>query len=196
MSSLIDFLKTGRLGVIACGMSSEEVRAALGEPEETSAPKYPLLYKYGALQLSFYKLPDGSNPFLYSITLYFHEPDMTLPEVLGLTGWLPSSGTTVQEVREFLDSEGIPITGGVLSGPSQRFVLSSSVRVTFDEGRLYSIGYTSTREPEYKQLTVKVRRKDLDLIHRWAIGRHISASDLCSEWIRDQVSQLEKMGTS
>jgi hypothetical protein len=72
-------------------------------------------------------------------------------------------------------------------------VLESAVRVTFDEDLLYSIGYSEKRETETRQLTVKVRREDLELIQKWAKGRGVSASDLCSEWIKDQVSNLEKV---
>ena len=197
MASLLEFLKTGRLGALATGMSEADVRALLGEPEDISVQKVPRIWKYGSLELSFVPSPDGSGPILVSIIVYFRDSTEHPPAALAPTGWTPSSDTTFEEFRACLVNEGIPISGGVETGPDKHLVLGSAVRVTFDEDRLHSIGHTAKREPEFKQLTIKVRRKDLELIRQLADGQFVSASDLCSKWVSEQVSQYEKekMGT-
>ena len=103
MASCVDFLRTGSLGSLSCGMSQDQVRNLLGEPEAVSTQRHPRIWKYGSLELTFYRLPDGPNPFLISISLYFHTPTSKLPDSLQLTGWSPSQETTLAEVREFLD---------------------------------------------------------------------------------------------
>jgi hypothetical protein len=193
MASLIEFLKTGRFGPITCGMSLNDVRAVLGEPDDYSIQKNPLIYNYGPLSLSFYRSPEDPYPSLVSITLYGIEPEDELPTKLSLSGWVPAIDTTIQEFRQYLDAEGLSIGGGVLLGHDQHFVLESSVRVTCDGDRLHSISFSDKREPDFKQLSVRIRRDDLDLIQRWAKSRHISASALCSEWIREKVSRGEKL---
>jgi hypothetical protein len=192
MATLVEFLKTGRLDGISVGISRDEVRALLGEPEDVSTNKFPQTWKYGPLQLAFYKSADGSNPLLASISMCFHEPEQRFPEAIKIDGWLPDPETTFDAFRTFLDANHVRVIGGVTSGPDKHLVLESAVRVTFDEDLIDSIGYSAKREPETKQLTVKVRREDLELIQKWAKGRGVSASDLCSEWIKDQVSNLEK----
>jgi hypothetical protein len=191
MTNLTEFLKTGRLETIAVGMSREEVKAVLGEPQDASVHKYPLIWKYGGLQLIFDRAPDDSRLFLASITLYFHEEAENIPEAFAPIDWVPTAGTTFQVFRAHLDENEIRVFGGVTSGPHKHLVLESGVRITFDDDRLYSIGYTMKRESDTKQLTIKVRRKALEMIEKWAKGRGISISDLCSEWIKEHVSHLE-----
>jgi hypothetical protein len=181
-------------------MSLHEISGVLGEPDDRSVQKNPLIYNYGPLSLSFHRSPDVPYPLLVSITLYTLEPEDELPGGLSPSGWFPTVNATVQEFRQYLEAEGISIRGGVMSGRNQHFVLDSSVRVTFDGERLHSISFTEKREPEFKQLSVRIRRDDFDLIQSIAKGRRISASDLCSEWIKTAVSHVEelkeKLGTS
>lgn len=193
MTSFVEFLKTGRLGPVSVGMARDDVRMALGEPRDVSVNRFPRIWKYGPLQLTFYKSTDESEPFLASIVLHFYSDPMEhLPEGLALTDWGERGPIDYSEFRDYLTVHGISVVGGVTAGPRKHLVLPSAVRVSFDEDQLYSVGYDLKREPEVKQLTVKVRRKDLEAIQKWARGLGMSAPDLCSQWIRERVSTLER----
>jgi hypothetical protein len=50
---LVTFLKEGRLGPLAPGMTREEVVSACGEPESRAPNHTPDIWTYGSLQLSF-----------------------------------------------------------------------------------------------------------------------------------------------
>ncbi len=191
MASFDEFLRTGKIGPIATGMTRDAVRDRLGDPTDTSVGKSPEIWKYGPFELSFYRIPDGSEPFLTSIVRNFDPIASAPPAVLDLEGWLPSRDTNFEEFREHLRQAKIPIYGGVESGPRQHLVLGSSVRVTFDQGELWSVGYTSRREPEYKQLSLSVRKDDLHFIHQEAKARGVSVAALCSLWIGEHAMQLK-----
>ena len=191
MVSFVDFLRTGHLGSLSCGMSQAQVRDLLGEPDAVSSQKHPRIWKCGSLELSFYQLPDGASPFLISISLYFHTPGSRPPDSVELIDWSPSYETTFEEFRDFLVRSAIRVDGGVASGPHQHLVLASGVRVTFDEGRLYSVGYTLRREPELKQITISISRRDLKAIQREAASSGVSVSKLCSRWILERASSLQ-----
>jgi len=172
-------------------MSQAQARDLLGEPDAVSSQKHPRIWKYGSLELSFYQLPDAASPFLISISLYFHTPGSRPPDSVELIGWSPSDETTFEEFRAFLDHSAIRVDGGVASGPHQHLVLASGVRVTFDEGRLYSVGYTLRREPELKQITISIPRRELKAIQQEAAASGISVSKLCSRWILERASSLQ-----
>ncbi len=191
MPSFVEFLKTGQLEKLHCGMSQAQVRDLLREPDAVSSQKHPRIWKYGSLELSFYQLPDGASPFLISISLYFHTPGSRPPDFVELIDWSPSHETTFEEFRDFLVHSAIRVDGGVASGPHQHLVLASGVRVTFDEGRLYSVGYTLRREPEMKQVTITIPRRDLKAIQQEAAASGVSVSKLCSRWILERASSLQ-----
>ena len=191
MVSFVDFLRTGHLGSLSCGVSQAQVRDLLGEPDAVSSQKHPRIWKYGSLELSFYQLPDGASPSLVSISLYFHTPGSRPPDSVELIGWSPSHETTFEEFRAFLDLSAIRVDGGIASGTDQHLVLASGVRVTFDEGRLYSVGYTLRREPEMKQVTITIPRRDLKAIQQEAAASGVSVSKLCSRWILERASSLQ-----
>ncbi len=192
MASLVEFLRSGRFGPLATGMSRNTVRDLLGEPTDHSLRTSPEIGKYGSLQLGFSRRSDGGEPVLASIHLAFQTPDLDLPEALEIDeDWVPSGETSRDECRSHLDSVGIPIIGGVATGPDQHFILKSSVRVTFDRGRLHHISYTARREPDNKQLSVTIPKADLEAIGREARARGVSVSALCSQWIVERVSSLQ-----
>jgi len=191
MPSFIEFLKTGQLEKLHCEMSKDEVRELLGEPEAVSPQGNPQIWKYGPLELTFYRSSEAESPWLVSIVIHFHSHPIKLPESLGLTGSWPTGETTFEEFRDFLVRSAIRVDGGVASGPHQHLVLASGVRVTFDEGRLYSVGYTLRREPELKQITISIPRRDLKAIQQEAAASGVSVSKLCSRWILERASSLQ-----
>jgi hypothetical protein len=178
-------------------MSPDEVRALLGEPEDVSAKNHPQIWKFGSLQFVFYNVPEDPGPFAASVTLFFINPDEHPPRPLTLSGWVPSAETSFEEFEQYIKNNSIEIVKKANSGPAKFLVLESGVRVTFDEdGRLFSISHSKKRESDLRQLAVKVRRSELELIKSLARGRGISATDLCSEWIKERVASLEKAPTS
>lgn len=191
MPSFIEFLKTGQLEKLHCEMSKDEVRELLGEPEAVSPQGNPQIWKYGSLELTFYRSSEAESPWLVSIVIHFHSHTINLPGFEGLAGWWPTGDTTFEEFRDFLVRSAIRVDGGVASGPDQHLVLASGVRVTFDEGRLYSVGYTLRREPELKQITISIPRRDLKAIQQEAAASGVSVSKLCSRWILERASSLQ-----
>jgi hypothetical protein len=190
MIAFDDFLKTGKIGPLEIGLPRNAIRDRLGHPADTSVGRRPEIWRYGPIELAFYAGPEGSEPFLTSITYHFDRPSSPIPDALNSAGWLPTMETSIDAFRAHMNEAGIPVFGGVDSGPHQYLVLGSSVRVTFNEGKLYSVGYTAKREPEFKQLSLSVRKEDLDQIHREAKSRGISVSALCSLWIREHALNL------
>ncbi len=191
MSSFIEFLKTGQLEKLHCGMAQVEVRELLGEPEAVSVQSNPQIWKYGSLELTFYRSSEAESPWLSSIVIYFHSPTISLPGCRELAGWWPTAETTFNEFRGFLNNSAIRVDGGVTSGPHQYLVLSSGVRVTFDEGLPYSASYILRREPELKQITISIPRGDLKAIQQEAAASGVSVSKLCSRWILERASSLQ-----
>src|SRR5271157_3998956 len=191
MPSFVEFLKTGQLGKLHCGMSKDEVHDLFGEPEAETPQRNPRICKYGSLDLIFYRSSEAGSPWLVSIVIHFHSHPIKLPGSQGLTGWWPTGETTFEEFRGFLDNSAIRVDGGVTSGPHQYLVLSSGVRVTFDEGRPYGASYTLQREPEFKQITVAIPRRDLKAIQQEAAASGVSVSKLCSRWILERASSLQ-----
>jgi len=190
MPSFVEFLKTGQLAELHCGMSKDEVHELLGEPEAVSAQGNPQIWKYGSLELTFYRSSEAESPWLVSIVIHFHSHAIKLPGFQELAGLWPTGETTFEEFHEFLDNSAIRVDGGVTSGPHQYLVLNSGVRVTFDEGHPYSASYTLRRELELKQITISIPRRDLKAIQQEAAAG-VSVSKLCSRWILECASSLQ-----
>ena len=186
MTSFDEFLDTGRLGQVAEGRTTQEVRDLLGEPDYAPKLGSPQLWKYGSLQLGFFRTSTDESPFLVSIGLYFRTSEESLPKALGATGWFPAVGCTYDEFRAHLDQASLKVVGGVTVGPQKHLVLGPGVRVNFDDDVLDSIQYASKREPSRKQITISVPRDLLASIRSEARSLGVSASTLCSQWIEER----------
>jgi hypothetical protein len=191
MATVDGFLRTGQLGALSCDIPPEAVRPLLGEPDAVAEGKLSQIWKYGSLQLGFYLPHNADQPQLGSIGLYFHNPDEQPPSVLELTGWKPSGHTTHEEFRSHLEKEAISVSERSTLGSCLYFVLASGVRVTFDEGVLYSIHFTAKHDVATKQLTISIPRQSLDTIRREAVALGLSVSRLCSRWIQERVDDLQ-----
>src|SRR5271157_3600927 len=179
MPSFVEFLKTGQLEKLHCEMSKDEVRELLGEPEAVSPQGNPQIWKYGSLELTFYRSSEAESPWLVSIVIHFHSHTINLPGFQGLASWWPTGETTFEEFRDFLVHSATRVDGGVASGPHQHLVLASGVR------------YTLRREPELKQITISIPRRDLKAIQQEAAASGVSVSKLCSRWILERASSLQ-----
>lgn len=191
MSSIDEFLATGRLGPIACGMTPREVEIALGPPDDVSVQKRPTIWKYDALQLAFFKTPDATDPLLSSIVLGFYHPEDLIPGRLGLQGWKPTAETTVDEFQTHLSEAGLEEFRLVDPDGFQHFVLPSEVRVTFEDGKLYRIGHSGKRGPVWKQVSVSLDPDAVEIIRREAAALGVSVATLCSRWIGERIANRQ-----
>jgi hypothetical protein len=192
MASLDEFLKTGRLGPLDLGTTKETVRRILGEPDDISVKKNPEIWKYGALQLVFYQSPHADEPGLSAINLYFHDPASSIPDRLGLTGWQPTSEAGIEAFRDYITGYDPEVYNQAPSLQDIIVSLDSRLRVTFNEGRLYGIHSPSKKEPEGKQFTIFVPKDVLEVMRQEASEHGISMSALCTRWIREKASHLQK----
>jgi hypothetical protein len=71
MGKLAEFLKNGSIGPIVLGMSPFDIVELLGDPEQESQKKNPLTFKYGPLQLVFWKHSGQGKSQLRDIVLAF-----------------------------------------------------------------------------------------------------------------------------
>jgi hypothetical protein len=189
MATLKDFLETAALGPIAEGLSPEQVRAILGEPDDVSQSKNPI-WKYGALQLGFYKDKGTSDSKLtvVFIGLYYRMPSEAVPKALGLTGWLPSAATTGQEFKDYLASVSLTASSDTAFEGEDQLVLPSGVRLVFDAGKLDSIQFAARFKERTRQLSVSLPDHVVKVIRKEASRKSISASALCAEWILQHVN--------
>lgn len=107
MTSIIEFVKTGKLGSISLDVTKNNVEKFLGKPDDVSISRKPTILKYGALQLAFYKESILKDEILNSIHLYFDDDKITFPDALKLEGWIPSQKTDQMEFLELLRSNNV-----------------------------------------------------------------------------------------
>jgi len=71
MASILEFIKTGKLGSVSLGISKEEIENILGKPDDVSVSRKPRIYKYGSLQLAFCWDKEKGKGLLNSIYMNF-----------------------------------------------------------------------------------------------------------------------------
>ncbi len=55
MATLKEFFQTGQLGPIGLGLTPFEVQERLGDPDDESKKKNPLILRYGNVELCFWR---------------------------------------------------------------------------------------------------------------------------------------------
>ncbi len=178
------------------GLSKDSVREILGDPSDVSVQKNPEHWKYGALNLSFYRGRDDAQASLVFLLLTFHTPEDKIPQELTLTDWMPSGETTLQEFKQFLTSVNLLKSAQITAGPNELVTMDSGVEVAFMDGKLSSIQLAARHKPAGRQLAVHLPEEILELIRQEAKQRRISMSALCSQWIVDHASSLSRTGSS
>lgn len=148
MASIVEFIKTGKLGFLYLGISKGKVEEILGKPSDFSLSKKPVILKYDALQLSFFGEREGNGAFLNSIHLYFDDR-IVFPKELCLKGWIPTNHATQNELFERAEKDGIILKKNkqLTFGDSQAGYESDvGVTIIFDtedkKDRLISINVT------------------------------------------------------
>lgn len=141
--SLERFLRTGQFGDLKPGMSAEEVRRLLGEPDAVggTSRKYrrPSIWLYGPVEIYFRQ----SSP--YDMTALFWDAGekgpLRLPSHCVVEDWDLQPGMARTELEAWLQAHGlVAIVHALGQETSITLVLSSGVRITLDDNdRLYSI---------------------------------------------------------
>ena len=194
MSSFLEFLKTGRLGRIKCGMSSAQFSEVMGGLPEPFRPTIHFLYQIaGFVQLAFNPRPDASDTVITTITLKPREAEGVVHSALEWQEGASLPPLDFDEFRAWLDEKGIRTAGGNVYGKDRHLVLESGVRVEFDETGLHSMSFTPKRESDSKQISVSLGKNDLELIKREAAARGLSVSRICSDWIREHAARIQQV---
>jgi hypothetical protein len=107
MQLLREFLESGTLGPIAIGLSPLEVQHILGEPWDVGGTPKNRIWKYGSIQLGFYRDKATRTETLEFIGLYFRYESLTLPEAISPGGWFPSQRTTKEDFVRYLEEQGV-----------------------------------------------------------------------------------------
>lgn len=139
MATLEEFIRTGHLGPVLLGMSSNDVMTALGYPDDISRKTNPLILKYGSVQLSFWKTPSKKAPQLREIAIAFQPEFEPLPKSLAVTDWNPAETPTESEFRTFIDRIKYPPVH-VVEGPTDKaLTFLSGVAALVSDGKLHSL---------------------------------------------------------
>src|SRR5690349_11154714 len=102
MATLEQFLRTGQLGPLALGMTTADVTAVLGEPQQVSRKSNPLLVKYGGLQLTFSRQRADRVFRMNQLGIYFQPEPEPLPASVRPEDIPPGVAPSEREFRAFL----------------------------------------------------------------------------------------------
>ncbi len=107
MQDLREFLESGTLGPVTMGLSPVDVEHRLGKPWDVGGTRKQRIWKYGAIQLGFYRDKPTRTEAVSFIGLYFDHDSPALPEAIRLEGWFPSRYTTIEDFIHYLEEQGI-----------------------------------------------------------------------------------------
>jgi hypothetical protein len=142
--SLKRLLAIGEFGELHAGMTIEEVRRLLGEPDAWGGTsrkyRHASLYLYRAVEFWFERrAPRGLISIYWEAgeTGEFRPPERCMVE-----DWDLAPGMSFEQVERYLNEQGFRFDdAGSWSPPQPRdLVLPSGLRISFDEdGKLYSV---------------------------------------------------------
>ena len=99
--NLVEFLRSGHFGGLRLGITGLEVKALLGEPDDTSVQDYPRIWKYGRFQIAL----DENR--VVSMTAYFEQWRDRPSKMISFKGWKASSGTSIEDFEKLCAKEGM-----------------------------------------------------------------------------------------
>jgi len=143
--SLNTLLRTGRLGELRRGMTQEEVRAMLGEPDAVGGGSrkypYPSIFLYGTVELNFdLRRPHGLIRFWWEAG---EKGAFRLSSACEIVDWAFTPDWTFVQVEDYLNELDLP--RGYLDAPSPEdtaspfIVHASGIQISFTKGKLYGI---------------------------------------------------------
>ncbi|MER5640489.1 hypothetical protein ABT095_26515 [Kitasatospora sp. NPDC002227] len=139
---LAEFLRTGRLGLLAVGASYAEVRAVLGSTELAIDGPDPV-YKYAGVEL----YTDGATGLIRTVQLEPFGGVLRLPVELGLGDSLAVPADR-DGLVELLDSQGLGHSLGEFHVPGQTDLMVHGSRVMafcHENGELHSLAVSADR---------------------------------------------------
>lgn len=98
---LLEFLRTAHFGGLHLGMTGQEVKALIGEPDDTSVQGCPRIWKYGRFQIAL----DENR--VVSMTAYFERWRDRPSKMISFKGWKASSRTSIEDFEKLCATEGI-----------------------------------------------------------------------------------------
>lgn len=135
MASILEFIKTGKLGPISLGDSKEDVENILGDPDDVSISRKPRILRYSSLQLAFYWDKERKVGLLNSIHMYFDNEKTSFPEVLCLDGWIPDNEVSTDLFLKNALKYGINLRrddNSIFDVQQIRYISDMNVTVIFD----------------------------------------------------------------
>ncbi len=194
MATLEQFLRMGELDSLHLGMSEADVVALLGPAEDRSVSRQPRILKYGGLQLTFVKRPDGTGLYLSLIGLYFHPEVKPIPEVVRPTDFSGNPETTIADLREFLGRVGLT-EAAFVEGEDDYLIMPSGARLSFDGKKLRSVILTGRKPTEVKkQIAVTVAEDTWKRLKVLAGDSDKSVAELCAEWVTERANEMKTSG--
>jgi hypothetical protein len=130
MTPFGEFLRTGILGAVRAGASQDDLRAALGEPDDVGNPRTirkPLdMWTYGGhfLQVFFH------SRRVTGFGLDFWHPPR-LPDALGIDAIPFTESSAMADVRAWLSERGV--AHHVAGEPPDRIVIAGATEIIFDD---------------------------------------------------------------
>jgi hypothetical protein len=130
MTRFEQFLRTGILGPVRAGASQDDLRAALGEPDDVGNPRTirkPLdMWTYGGHFLQVFI----DARMVTGFGLYFWHPPR-LPDALGIDAIPFTQASTMADVRAWLSERGV--AHHVAGEPADRVVIAVATQIIFDD---------------------------------------------------------------
>jgi hypothetical protein len=134
--SLERFLRTGQFGALTSGMSSDQIRALLGEPDAVGCAsekhRHPTCWLYGSVELHF------RHQHAYDLVSIFWDAaekgPVRLPAHCIVADWTLASGMARPEVEFWLRDREIEFVFVHASPefPTAALLLPNGVQITFD----------------------------------------------------------------
>ena len=141
--SLIEFLQTGFLGDLRPGMSKDEVRVLLGEPDAIGgmSRKYPQghLFLYGTVEIYF----QHQQPYQHTSVFWDaqEKSKFQLSSKCKITDWFLEPGMSVNRVEAFLREYQLAFEYKFrVEEEPLDIVLPSGITIGFSKQGLYVIG--------------------------------------------------------
>jgi hypothetical protein len=157
--NLTTYLKTGVFGGLRLGMTGQEVRAVLGEPQETSVRDTPRIWYYGLFQVAL-----DENRVVW-MAIYFEPSRGRLPKVISIKGWRPSSRTTIERFLETCAAQGVACRVNPSANHDDwvLYQLESGISVGFyRNGKRRSLGSLQLSDKEYSAARAALRVTEIE----------------------------------
>ncbi|MBI3410317.1 MAG: hypothetical protein HY040_18415 [Planctomycetes bacterium] len=188
MDTLERFLKTGDLGEIRLGISPEEVRRLLGNPEDISTQKKPLIWKFGPLELSFLKESQRDWRLIH-MSLHVEGNKGSLPARLSWTGWMPDCKTSREAIEGFL---AVIALAPIPIDDWDHMNLPSGVQIVFQGDKIHSLHLSRTERAKLKQVSISLPDNVWQELRKEAERRQVSPSGLISQLVDAEAKSFNK----